>query len=69
MDRFCVGRSAPGARRFHPMGRVRVVIVDDHRMVADGLAAVLDADPRIEVVGRASTADAAAPADLSRLPE
>jgi len=41
------------------MGGIRVVVVDDHRMVADGLATVLQADPRITVLGCAATATAA----------
>lgn len=36
-----------------------VLVVDDHRMVADGLATVLGADPRIEVVGQVATGAAA----------
>ena len=34
--------------------QVRVLIVDDHRMFADGLAAALDREPDIDVVGTAS---------------
>ncbi|TMK78584.1 MAG: response regulator transcription factor [Actinobacteria bacterium] len=34
--------------------RVRVLIVDDHQMFADGLAAALDREPDIDVVGTAS---------------
>jgi DNA-binding NarL/FixJ family response regulator len=34
--------------------RVRVLIVDDHRMFADGLAAALEREPDIDVVGTAS---------------
>jgi DNA-binding NarL/FixJ family response regulator len=34
--------------------RVRVLIVDDQRMFADGLAAALDREPDIDVVGTAS---------------
>jgi two-component system response regulator DesR len=37
------------------MGAVRVMVVDDHRMVADGLATVIGADPRLEVVGCAGS--------------
>lgn len=35
--------------------RLRVVIADDHPVFRDGLGALLDTDPEIEVVGRAST--------------
>lgn len=34
--------------------KVRVLIVDDHRMFADGLAAALEREPDIDVVGTAS---------------
>ncbi|MGQ0521930.1 MAG: response regulator, partial [Actinomycetota bacterium] len=34
---------------------VRVVICDDHRLVAEGLALLLDAQPDVEVVGLAAT--------------
>ena len=33
---------------------VRVLIADDHRLFAEALAAILDADPRLQVVGRAA---------------
>jgi two-component system, NarL family, response regulator DesR len=38
-----------------PMRAVRVMVVDDHRMVADGLATVLGADPALEVVACAAS--------------
>ncbi len=37
------------------MATVTVMVVDDHRMVADGLATVLGADPGLEVVARAAS--------------
>jgi DNA-binding NarL/FixJ family response regulator len=37
------------------MSTIRVLIVDDHAVVADGLERVLQADPRIRVVGSART--------------
>jgi two-component system response regulator DevR len=36
------------------MNPVRVVLVDDHRIVRQGLRSILDPDPRFEVVGEAS---------------
>ena len=33
--------------------RIRVLIADDHRLFAEALDAILAAEPRIEVVGRA----------------
>jgi two-component system response regulator DevR len=39
--------------------RVRVFLVDDHELVRRGIADVLESDPRIEVVGEASTAEQA----------
>ncbi len=38
----------------HPERRVRVLIVDDHRMVIDGLIAILGQEPLIEIVGDAA---------------
>ena len=40
-----------GARDASPGERIRVLVCDDHRVVADGLALVLGAQPDIEVVG------------------
>ena len=37
------------------MSRVTVMVVDDHRMVADGLAGVLETDPGLEVIARAAS--------------
>lgn len=39
-------------------GVIRVVIVDDHPLVADGLAALLGLEPDLDVAGSASTVDA-----------
>lgn len=41
-------------RRHQPANRVRVLLVDDHMMVRQGLRAVLDGSPDIELVGEAS---------------
>ena len=40
-----------GARDVPPEGRIRVLICDDHRVVAEGLAMVLGAQPDMAVVG------------------
>jgi DNA-binding NarL/FixJ family response regulator len=40
-------------------GRIRVAIVDDHPVVRDGTAALLAAQPMLEVVGTASSLDEA----------
>ncbi len=37
-----------------PPPLIRVVIVDDHQMVGDGLVAVIDNEPDMQVVGRAN---------------
>lgn len=39
--------------------RTRVAIADDHHLFRDGLALLLRADTRVEVVGQASTSDGA----------
>jgi DNA-binding NarL/FixJ family response regulator len=39
--------------------KVRVFLVDDHEMVRRGIVEILESDPRIEVVGEASTAEQA----------
>lgn len=36
-------------------GRIRIVLVDDHPVVLDGLEAVLGTQPNLEVVGRAGS--------------
>ncbi len=41
------------------MGSIAVLVVDDHRMVAEGLASVLDADPAVTVVGQAGSGEEA----------
>jgi DNA-binding NarL/FixJ family response regulator len=38
---------------------VRVLVVDDHEMVAEGVAAMIDAEPDLTVVAQAGTADQA----------
>lgn len=47
-----------GGVRVEPPG-VRVVIVDDHTIVREGLRAVLELEPDVEVVGEAATAETA----------
>ena len=42
------------ARHYGILRLVRVIIADDHRLMREGTAALLAADPRIEVVGLAS---------------
>jgi DNA-binding NarL/FixJ family response regulator len=37
-----------------PDSRIRVLIADDHRLFAEALQAILDADDRIDVVGQAA---------------
>ena len=35
-------------------GRVRVLLADDHQMVREGIASVLEDQPAIEIIGQAS---------------
>ena len=44
-----------GAREVPAGERIRVLVCDDHRVVAEGLAMVLEAQPDVEVVGVAGT--------------
>lgn len=50
-------------------GGVRVVVVEDHEMVASALEAALDQDPRIQVVGTASRLDDALALVADRRPD
>jgi DNA-binding NarL/FixJ family response regulator len=36
---------------------IRIVMVDDHEMVREGLKSMLEAEPDFEVVGESATAD------------
>jgi DNA-binding NarL/FixJ family response regulator len=52
----------PNKQRAHPRGlqyrvsRLRVVLADDHTILRRGLRAILDAEPDVEVIGEAGTA-------------
>jgi two-component system, NarL family, response regulator NreC len=48
---------------------IRVVLVDDHAILRSGLRRVLDAEPDIEVVGEAESADRAVFEALSNKPD
>jgi len=41
------------------MGQIRVLIVDDHQIVRQGLRAILEKEPDLEVVGEAASAEEA----------
>jgi DNA-binding NarL/FixJ family response regulator len=49
--------------------KLRVVIADDHALFRDGLAAILDTEPHIEVVGQGGTAQEAVSLARDLLPE
>src|SRR4051794_22923780 len=51
---FCEMRAVDCLPAFVKLQRVKVLIVDDHAIVREGLKAVLQIDPRLEVVGEAS---------------
>jgi DNA-binding NarL/FixJ family response regulator len=49
--------------------RLRILVVDDHEIVREGLTAVLEADSRYEIVGTASTGRAALEQARRTLPD
>jgi DNA-binding NarL/FixJ family response regulator len=49
--------------------RIRVLLCDDHELVRRGLRALLEADLAIDVVGEASSADAAVTAAAATNPD
>ncbi|MBI2165089.1 MAG: response regulator transcription factor [Chloroflexi bacterium] len=51
------------------MSRIQVLLVDDHLLVRHGLRTVLATDPRIEVVGEASTSEEAVRLALELRPQ
>ncbi|KQO65792.1 LuxR family transcriptional regulator [Methylobacterium sp. Leaf87] len=51
------------------MGRIRVVLADDHPIVLAGIRALLNADPEIELVGEATNGGEALPLIRSVSPE
>ena len=48
---------------------IRVLIADDHRLFAEALEAILEAEPGIEVVGRARNGEEAVELALAREPD
>jgi DNA-binding NarL/FixJ family response regulator len=51
------------------MAAIRVLLVDDHPIVREGLASLLGAEPDIEVVGECGDADAAAEVAVRTRPD
>jgi len=51
------------------MKRIRVVLVDDHPIVRQGLRSILDPDPRFEVVGEATNGEDALPLVAEQRPD
>jgi DNA-binding NarL/FixJ family response regulator len=49
--------------------KIRVLIVDDHRLFADALAAILTTDARIEIVGKAGDGEEAVELAASTQPD
>ena len=54
-----IAQSDPGPESHEPVRRVRVMLVDDHHLVIEGLRAVLATDDRLEVIGEARSGRAA----------
>ena len=48
---------------------IRVLIADDHRLFAEALEAILDAEPEMEVVGRARNGEEAVEQSLALKPD
>jgi two-component system response regulator NreC len=48
---------------------VRVLVIDDHRIVIEGLRLLLDGQPDIRVVGEARTLDAAVAVEIDPVPD
>lgn len=64
VDTACVAAAAPPSRRAKPKGSgrggaLRVLLVDDHAMVRQGLRSVLESYPDLEVVGEAGNGEEA----------
>jgi len=51
--------SAPGERGAAPAERIRILVVDDHRIVREGLVSLLSVESDIEVVGEAADGEEA----------
>ena len=49
--------------------KIRVLIADDHRLFAEALEAILAAEPRVEVVGRAHNGEEAVEQALALKPD
>lgn len=54
-----IAQSDPEPEIQEPVRRVRVMLVDDHHLVIEGLRAVLATDDRLEVIGEARSGRAA----------
>ena len=61
---LAVARSSDGGGNATDAGRLRLIIVDDHEVVREGLVAALSQDVRFAIVGAASSGEAAV--DLAR---
>jgi len=48
------GTAASASERAEPVDRCRIVIVDDHRIIREGLSGLLELEPDMEVVGEAA---------------
>ena len=43
----------------YPMGKITLLLIDDHKLIRDSWSIILNADPRFEVIGETNDVDQA----------
>jgi len=66
---FAVASQPSPAPKHAPSGKIRVLLADDHEILRQGLAGLLEEEPDIEVVGHASDGQVAVDLARSLLPD